>query len=124
MGTRYNRIMKFLRHCLFALILLRLFAGTAWAMPTMPTMPIFTHSAAVHAHVDHVDMPCHEHEQAEDTDNTAPCHSLLCQLCCMGYVASVPVLDTPIVLPRHAPPSHPAQNVARWQHTPDLRPPI
>jgi hypothetical protein len=42
----------------------------------------------------------------------------------MGVLHTLMVLHIPTALPRHAPPVHHAQDVARWQHTPDLRPPI
>ena len=112
--------MKFLRHCLFALVLLRLLAGTAWAMPSIPMV-----TADADAHTA---MPCHEMadqpSQQSGTSHTSPPCSSLSHVCCIGFWVAMPLLYAPTAQPRHAQPAHRAQDVARWQHVPDLRPPI
>lgn len=118
--------MKFLRHCLFALVLLRLLTGTAWAMPSMPAMPAIP---MVTAEADfHAAMPCHgvadQPPPQSGSDHTGTPCSPLWHMCCMGFGLIMPVLHAPTAQPAHAQPAHRARDVARWQHVPDLRPPI
>ena len=115
------RMLGFFRYFLLALVALRLFTGAAWAMPT----PVVSTAPMTE------EMPCHAMEsddsetaQTDSTAHTSHSTSALCHVCCMGVLHTLTALDIPAALPRHAPPAHHAQEVARWQHTPDLRPPI
>lgn len=106
--------MQWIRCFLLVLVVLRLLTGAAWAMPS----PVASTAPMTEA------MPCHEIESTSDMAMDADVSSALCHVCCMGVLHTLTVLHIPTALPRHAPPVHHAQDVARWQHTPDLRPPI
>ncbi len=109
--------MQWIRCFLLVLVVLRLLTGAAWAMPSPA---IVTSAPMTEA------MSCHEIESESESDMAldADVSSALCHVCCMGVLHTLMVLHIPTALPRHAPPVHHAQDVARWQHTPDLRPPI
>jgi hypothetical protein len=119
--------MRLLRCFLWGSVLLRLLIGAAWAMPTLPVpMPMSVPMSVSKA------MPCHAMEMGTETGteteepdhtNVSSC-SVLCHICCMGFADALVMRYIPTPIPRHVLPIHHAQEVARWQHTPDLRPPI
>lgn len=114
--------MQWIRCFLLVLVVLRLLTGAAWAMPSSLAASIAE------------EMPCHAMESGMEMDDAANANAttphaphnsnILCHVCCMGVLHTLIALNVPAALPRHAPPVHHAQDVARWQHTPDLRPPI
>ena len=104
-------------------MLLRLLMGTAWAMPPMERMPDVSASTAMSCHDEAMDNDT-LHDDGDDEKDCAAACVVLCDVCCMGFMASMTWDKTPTPSFPPSPPSHPAQAVERWQHTPDLRPPI
>lgn len=119
------RMASLLRSILFAALLLRIAAGSAWAMPLAIALPDAHAPTAAATALP----PCHGAQQA-----TAPtvshdahlpasthAHGAHCALC---FPATSTVFTLPLANTRHSMPSAPMAQAFHWQRTPELRPPI
>lgn len=115
-----------LRWMLITVLLLRVAAGGAWAMPMAPHSPGHTIAKETSALP-----PCHAlaSDATAATTSTPDTHAPTgthasgahCALC---FPATVSAFRLPLATIAHSMPSAPRALAFRWQRTPELRPPI
>lgn len=113
--------MAWLRFITLTVLLLRIAAGSSWAMPMVTaTLPASGHAVTVSA------MPCHMtaapvQADADSAHTATPAASVHCALCFSALSAPITVFGTALA---HSHPRTTGPFASPWQPLPELRPPI
>ena len=110
--------MAFLRFLLFTLLVLRIAAGGAWAMPLQPPLASPQETA--------VAMPCHSDAANSISADIglAGQHHATSAHCALCFPATSTAFTLPLASVVHSLPVAPTAQAFHWQRTPELRPPI
>ncbi|MBK6323601.1 hypothetical protein [Candidatus Aalborgicola defluviihabitans] len=112
---------------MLTVLLARIAAGAAWAMPPVIDMPLpASHSVSA------ANMPCHMVASATDAESSTAQNATAqpasghtgCGHCALCFPALTMAVHLPVTVAVFSAPTTPAKTSSHWQPAPDLRPPI